>query len=284
MKLHQPTAEIFVPDRSAAEQALSRTTHMGVGAHADDLEFMALDAILQCYQSSQNWFTGITATDGRGSVRANELARLTDEEVRAVRREEQNKAASLGEYSAMVSLDYSSAAVKQPSFRPILEDLTSLFTASKPAYVYTHNPADKHDTHVAVAIQVIQALRELPEALRPTAVYGCEVWRSLDWLVDEDKVTFDVSEGETISISLMGVFRSQLHGGKRYDLATLGRKRANATYLASHAADRATLLEYAMDLTPLVKDASRDIVDYVLGFVDRFAGDVKTRLWKQLGK
>jgi hypothetical protein len=53
--------------------------------------------------------------------------------------------------------------------------------------VYTHNPADKHDTHIGVVIAALQAMRELPREQRPKKVIGCEVWRNLDWMNDRTK-------------------------------------------------------------------------------------------------
>ena len=90
---------------------------------------------------------------------------------------------------------------------------------------------------------MIAAIRRCPPAERPEKLYGCEVWRDLDWLTDEDKVVFDVSAHENLQAALLGVFDSQICGGKRYDLATLGRRRAHATYFASHGTDDATGLE-----------------------------------------
>ena len=78
-------------------------------------------------------------------------------------------------------------------------------------------------THVAAALRVICALRSFPDDLHPEKLYGCEVWRSLDWLCDEDKVVFDVSAYPNISAALIGVFDSQITGGKRYDLAAPAR-------------------------------------------------------------
>src|SRR5207302_9164465 len=85
---------------------------------------------------------------------------------------------------------------------------------------------------------------------------GGEVWRDVGWLSDEDKVPLDVQERESLGMALLGVFDSQITGGKRYDLATLGRRRAHATYHASHDVDATTALSFAMDLTPLVVDRS----------------------------
>ena len=76
----------------------------------------------------------------------------------------------------------------------------------------------------------------------------------------------------------MGVFDSQVSGGKRYDLATAGRRLAHATYYASHGTDQESALNFAMDLTPLVANPEMRIADYVLGFVDKFRDDVAKRL------
>jgi LmbE family N-acetylglucosaminyl deacetylase len=280
MKLTNPAAEIFVPDGVAIEKALSRTTHLGIGAHQDDLEFMALHGILDCYQNKDKWFSGITVTDGAGSSRANEYSAYTDEKMKKVRRREQNKAAELGEYGAMISLDYPSSRIKVPHCRELIEELKQLIPACHPDYIYTHNLADKHDTHLAVVIPVITALRELPTKDHPKAVYGCEVWRNLDWINDSEKIVFDVSARENLSMALMGLFDSQITGGKRYDLATYGRKKANATYFSSHATDQARLLEFAMDLTPLIQNPKLDISDYVINFIHRFEKDVAARVAK----
>jgi hypothetical protein len=113
-------------------------------------------------------------------------------------------------------------------------------------------------------------------------VYGCEVWRDLDWMVDEDKQVLPVSARSNVAASLVGVFDSQISGGKRYDLATAGRRLAHATYYASHGTDEESALTFAMDLTPLVRDKDLSIADYVVGFVDRFREDVARRLKPQI--
>ncbi|MBI1841842.1 MAG: PIG-L family deacetylase [Verrucomicrobia bacterium] len=282
MKLSQPSAEVFVPDAAPLASALPRTTHLAVGAHQDDLEFMAMHGILECYQRGDQWFTGVTVTDGRGSSRIHEYAGYTDDQMQAVRHQEQRKAAFLGEYAAMFQLAFPSSAVKAVRPQPVIDDLKRILEATRPRIVYTHNLADKHDTHIGVVMAVIEALRELPAEGHPQKLYGCEVWRNLDWMVDDDKVLLDASPRENLSNALMGVFDSQISGGKRYDLATVGRKRANATYLASHHSDQATLLEYAMDLTPLIRDPGLDPVAFVEGHLQRFVQDVRDRLRKRV--
>jgi LmbE family N-acetylglucosaminyl deacetylase len=200
-----------------------------------------------------------------------------------VRIQEQEAAAVVGNYGAMIQLGYPSSAVKSSSDPSLKNDLLQILSASRPEAVYTHNPADKHDTHIGVFAATIQALREMPRAERPKAVYGCEVWRDLDWMPDKEKVVHNVSAHENLAAALNGVFDSQIAGGKRYDLATLGRRRANATFFESHAVDDCERISFAMDLTPLVADPSLDIVEYVLGFIRRFEADVRNKLAQRLG-
>ncbi|MCL6475433.1 MAG: PIG-L family deacetylase [Firmicutes bacterium] len=280
MQLNNPGAEIFVPDGMPIEEALARTTHLAIGAHQDDLEIMAYRGILECFQQAEKWFCGVCVTNGAGSPRDDLYKDYTDEMMQVVRRKEQKKAAVVGEYTAQIFLDYSSAATKDGSNPEVKEDLKKVFLATRPQIVYTHNLADKHDTHVAVTLRVIAALRELPDDAKPQQVLGCEVWRDLDWMADSDKVPMDVSAHENLAAALLGVFDSQICGGKRYDLATLGRRRAHATYFESHGVDVSTSLIYAMDLTPLIRDPSLDVLSYVQGFIDRFAQDVRLRIEK----
>ena len=49
MKLSLDSAEIFVPDGCSVAEALARTTHLGIAAHQDDLEIMAIDGILRAF-------------------------------------------------------------------------------------------------------------------------------------------------------------------------------------------------------------------------------------------
>ena len=92
----------------------------------------------------------------------------------------------------------------------------------------------------------------------------------------------DVSGHENIGNAVLAVHDSQICGGKRYDLATQGRRLANATYAESHNVDQIGAATYAMDLTPLIEDDSLDIVEYVTGFISRFYDDVKGRINKML--
>ena len=284
MKLHNATEAIFVPDGKPVANALKRITHLGVGAHQDDLEFMAFHGILECFARNDQWFGGVTCTNGSGSSRTGPYANCTDTQMMSIRRQEQNAAAVVGQYGIMLQLDYPSSAVKSVNDSALKNDLKEILAATRAEVVYTHNPADKHETHVGVTIAVLHAMRELPREQRPKKVIGCEVWRNLDWLADSDKVLMDVSGHGNLAAALNGVFDSQIAGGKRYDLATAGRRASNATFFESHAGDKTTQLIFGMDLTPLVADETRDIVEYVCGFIDRLRGDVRQNLGKRLGQ
>lgn len=280
MQFHLNTAEIFVPDGVSEEQALARTTHLAIAAHQDDLEIMAAGPILECFQQQDKWFTGVVVTDGRGSPRDDLYKNYSDEDMHVVRFKEQKKAAIVGEYAAQVLLDYPSRVVKDGNNPQPENDLLSLLKIAHPQVVFTHNLADKHDTHVSVALRTIAAIRRLLENERPQKLFGCEVWRDLDWMMDSDKVSFDLSKHESLQAALLGVFDSQICGGKRYDLATMGRRRANATYFESHGVDVTLGMSYAMDLTPLVVDSGKDIASFVQEFINRFAQDTTGRLQK----
>ena len=270
----------YIPDGTEEKQTLERITHLCIAAHEDDIEFMAYAPIAECFGKKDKWFCGVVVTDGAGSSRNGLYANYTDEDMKAVRIEEQKKAAMIGEYGAQLLLGHPSKQVKDKNDTEIVKELVEILKATKPQYVYIHNLADKHETHVATALKAIKALRELNADEQPEKVYGCEVWRNLDWINDNEKVYLDCSAHPNLSRALSSVFDSQIVGGKRYDLAAEGRRLANATFSESHACDTYTMLNYAMDLTPLIKDESLDIADYVTGYIRRFESNVRNTIQK----
>lgn len=269
-------AEIFFPNDS--ETDLTKTTHLGIGAHQDDLEIFAIHGVLEAYDNPQKYFSGVTVTDGRGAPRSGTYAGISDDDLWAIRVDEQKKAASLGRYLAQFLLNHASKSVKTPPQKNVIEDLQAILKATNPEVIYTHNLADKHDTHVAVALSVISALRCLDPPPQDIKLYGCEVWRSLDWLPDKEKIAFDVSHHADLQEALIGVFKSQIAGGKRYDLATMGRRLANATYHYSHETDQASRLVFAMDLTPLVYNTDLMADRFIANTLSSFAEDVTDRI------
>jgi len=277
MKLN-PKANLLIPDQATGPAAFARTTHLGIGAHQDDLEFMAFEGILACYDRPDRWFGGIIMTDGRSSSRKGPYAGWTDDQIAAERVKEQHAAARLGLYSFIAQLGYQSKEVRGADKTDPVDDLIALLEAARPEVVYLHNPADKHDTHVACFARCIEALRRLPKPARPAKVLGCEVWRALDWMVDAEKVAMPVSARPELAQALNEVFATQIVGGKRYDLAVLARRAANATFHDAHASDTETAVQWAMDLTPLIQDDSLDVTAFTLGFLERLQQDVAARL------
>ena len=268
-------ADIYVPDGVAVPPALERTTDLGIGAHPDDLEFLMLVPIAHCQQDPQRSFTGITCTDGAGSARSGRFASLSDAQMVAARAAEQRAAAEVGGYGAMVQLGHASSAVRDPAgFAFLIAQLRDLLLATRPLNVYTHNLADKHVTHVAVAAATIQAIRALPVDARPHRLVGIEGWRDLDWLADHEKVSFDATGLDELAAQLAGCFASQIEGGKRYDLAEQGRRRANATMREPREVDEAEAVTVAMDLTPLIRNEDLHPADYVGAAIDRLRRDV----------
>ena len=146
LKLSRPAAEVFIPDGTSWEAASARVTHLVVAAHADDVELMAWHAVLHA-----EGLAAVIVTGGN--------------ELRDTRLLEQKRAASKGKYALVIWLDHASADVKQQTYAPLASDLSAVLSAIRPRQVYTHNLADKHDTHVAVALHTVQALRKNP-ALR----------------------------------------------------------------------------------------------------------------------
>ncbi|NLM75735.1 MAG: PIG-L family deacetylase [Clostridiaceae bacterium] len=282
LKFKKEGAELYIPDNADFETALKRTTVMSIAAHHDDIEIMSCHGIIECFGRDDQWFFGVVATDGAGSPRNGIYKNYSDEDMKKIRKKEQKKSAYIGEYSAVCMLNYKSSEIKDPNNQEPVMELAELIRLAKPRVIYTHNFADKHDTHVGTAVKVIKAIRSLPCYIRPGKVYGCEVWRGLDWMLDSEKIVLDVSGHENIGNAVLAVHDSQICGGKRYDLATQGRRLANATYAESHNVDQIGAATYAMDLTPLIEDDSLDIVEYVTGFISRFYDDVKGRINKML--
>lgn len=271
----------FVPDGVRLQVAQSRVTHMAIGAHQDDLEIFAYHGISACYGSSTNWFAGVTVTDGGGSARVGAYQDFTDEQMKKVRYREQNRAAEMGGYSLQAQLGVPSSKIKDSrSSSELVDELEGLLRACRPHTLYLHNPADKHDTHVAVLTRCVEALRRIVPEERPSRIYGCEVWRDLDWLDDECKIALPVDEHPILARDLVAVFESQVAGGKDYVRATLGRRHANATFYQSHNVDTASGYTFAMDLSPLFVGEQVSMQDFLSEHLERFKSDALGRIQK----
>ena len=151
MKLSNATADIYTPGSAEEPSAvLAKVTHLCVAAHQDDIEIMAFSGIADCLDQPGKGFGGVVVTNGAGSPRTGAYAKFTDAEMQDVRRQEQRKAADLGSYKIQLQLAHPSADVKTPGHPGVAADLDLIFGTCQAEMVYLHNPADKHDTHIAV--------------------------------------------------------------------------------------------------------------------------------------
>jgi hypothetical protein len=124
----------------------------------------------------------------------------------------------------------------------------------------------------------LEAIKALPADKRPARVLGCEVWRDLDWLPDSEKVALDSGRHPELARKLLAVFDSQVSGGKRYDIAAIGRRAANATFHTSHSTDAVAGITWAIDLTPVTKDGGPSIGEFTASIISRFGEDVAKRI------
>ncbi|MBQ7569215.1 PIG-L family deacetylase [bacterium] len=286
MHLHKDEAVVYLPGVgsrgnivSADDRArLQTVTHLGIGAHPDDVEFMIWQGILQCYRHPVRHFASLVITDGKGSSRIGPYADCSDEQIAQIRLGEQHRVAEAGGYAASISLGYSSEELRASAADLVCEDIKNVVSCLRPEVIYTHNLADRHDSHVAALLRVVQALRELGPDYYPREFYGCEVWRSLDWLAGEDRCVCDVGANPNLMQTLMGLYDSQISGGKNYAAANFGRRQSNATYSDAYHADDVSLLELAMDLRPLLINPSLTPEDYFSELNSRFSLDVRQRL------
>lgn len=278
MFLSQPDAHFFIPDQSSREVALHRVTHLAIGAHPDDIEIGAYHGIVECYDHPDSWFGCITMTNGSGSPRGFLYSNYSDEEMVQVRQFEQQNAAMIGKYSFAALLGYHSREIKNHQLQSPTKDLINILSGMHPKIIYTHNLADKHDTHIAAAIRVIEAIRSLPEELKPEAVYGVEGWRDLDWMTEPDQIRFDLSGHPNIASALIAVHDSQNSGSKRYDLGVIGRRLGHAILSDTHGIGSLDALGFGMDLTPLIHNNSSDISTYASQFIQRFQDEVTERI------
>ena len=248
-------------------------------AHQDDCEIMAMDGILNGYYSKRYSFALVETTDGGGSARSGKFANYSDDEMKLIRVEEQQKAAEIGKYHTLYMLNYSSSEVKNKNNKDIVKEYVEIIKELRPQVIYTHSILDKHPTHIGVVLKVIEALRSLPEEIKPRLFYGCEVWRGLDWISDDKKIGFDVSRNELLQKKLLDVFESQIAGGKAYTKASIGRRYQNATYFKSHSVDNYKMVSFAIDLMPLIKKPFLSVKEFAMTFVD----DLKNEISEVIG-
>jgi LmbE family N-acetylglucosaminyl deacetylase len=277
VKLTQTHVDLFAPGGGNLESALASTTHLGIGAHPDDLEIMAYPGICACRGQKNLRFSGVVATDGAGSPRSGSSEKLSAPDLVKTRREEQKNAAGLGGYATILQLAHPSSEIRGAGRNSLITDLLEILKIAKPKVLYLHNPADRHETHIAVLLASLAALRQLPSADRPTEIYGCEVWGDLDWVPTKQVVRLPCPAPADFGPSLLRVFRSQVDG-KRYDLAAAGRRRAQATFADAYTPDQADEMVLALDLKPLVENSRLTLAEFVSSLTGEFQKQTLERI------
>lgn len=265
--------EKFVPSSAGRDEI----RFLAVSAHKDDMEMFAFDGIVRSARG-EGGFVGVVLTDGGQCPRAPQFVGVSDEDMAELRTAEQKRAAEIGSYSALYLFEETSAAVKRREGALVDGVERILLSCPRLDVLYTHNPFDRHPTHVGAFCVAMDAVRRLPDEKKPRKIYGCEVWRDLDWLPDSVKVEFDVSGEEDFAAALMSSFVTQ-NAVKRYDIAALARRKAHATFGRSHEGDTSTGLIYALDVTSLAYGTDADTEAFVKDVLARFDGDLH-RLWK----
>ena len=279
MQFHKSTADFFVPDGTAPDAA-SPAPRISASPRTRTISrswrtTASPNASAARTSGSPAWWSPMAR-----AVRAPASTAITPiEEMQQVRLLEQRKAAYVGEYACQIQLAFTSSEVKNPKETAVVEDLAKILLRRQPR---VRLPAQSrrqaryarrrhHARHRRAARRARPSQAEEGLWLRSLARPGLDARR-------RQAGAAGVSARSNIAAALVGVFDSQVSGGKRYDLATAGRRLAHATYYASHGTDQETALNFAMDLTPLVEDPSLSVADYVLSLVDRFRADVSRRV------
>lgn len=267
--------EKFVP--SSARDGKIR--YAAISAHKDDMEMFAFDGIVKAYD--EGGFAGIVLTDGANCPRSADYADVGGEDMTALRSAEQKRAAEIGRYSELWLLDATSDEVKSLSDDVVSSVAEILRGFPRLDALYLHNPFDRHPTHVGAFVCAIKAVRMLKNEEKPRKIYACEVWRDLDWPSENDKVALDVGGKEFLAARLMDVFVSQ-NSVKRYDVAALARRRANATFSQSHEGDETDALIYALDATELAygENLGADIDAFSEKILRNFRDSLHVKIWQ----
>lgn len=261
---------MFIYQPKNAKQA--KNTYLIVAAHHDDGEFMGSGPIVESFKDENIQIVMVIISDGQGSSRTGKFKDVTNEEMIKIRIKEQQEASEIGHYNKVYFLEHTSKDIKDKNLTSIDDELLKIIEIEKPIKIFTHSIFDKHNTHVCSALHLLNACKRTKHDFKE--VIGLEVWRNLDWLSDKDKIQFDLSSYEETLTKMLNVYESQIEGGKRYDLATLGRWRSNATYYNPHSVDTASLISNGVDMTPLFK-GEESIDQFITRLTSNFIKEVK---------
>jgi LmbE family N-acetylglucosaminyl deacetylase len=263
-------AVAYVPSGEPLDQALGRVTDVCVVAHADDIEFGLLHAVVECQERADRRLLGVVASDGSGCPRGPRFAACSREEMIELRWKEQQEAARIGHYAAVIGLRLPSAQLRDSRERPAVTAAIAGILRRCPRMTTAHtHGVDRHDTHRAVLRRVLDAIHLLSPGERPRRLYGAAIWGGLEAAPRRLVVQFDVTQAEPLIERLVRVYKSQ-NDAKNYVEAVLGRLRQNAVFRDPHAVDDAALVALALDMTELI-DSPLDPVDWAANLAREFA-------------
>jgi hypothetical protein len=198
---------------------------------------------------------------------------VTDDAMRTIRQREQEKAAVVGEYAAVVMLDRTSADVQGPGHVALVQELTDLLRAARPEVVYTHSPRTGIRRTYRWSSPPWPPAARCPPASAPRESSAARCGATSSGSPQRTRSRSDVSGRDSMGAALMGVFESQIVGGKRYDLAVPARRLAHADVHTTRTPSMRAggpLPRHGPD--PARAGAGRSVAAYVQECIDRFRG------------
>lgn len=241
--------------------------YLCICADAGDTEIMAIDGIQRGYRAKKYTFATVITSDGLSLERAGKLAKATDRKVNTTKNREQKAAAEIGRYNSVYFLSHKTDEILDQENEDIVNEYLEIIKELKPRIIYTHSILDRDPTHVSVAVKVINALRKLRKGQMPAVLYGCEMWRDLDWVDPSKVISFDVSHNIRLQKQLINVHQSQ-NASRDFINATIGRRYVNATYSRSEKKKDAKLTARAINMTTLLRRKEYPIKRFAMSFVD----------------
>lgn len=273
-----PDVRAWTPAGSNIQSALAKANSIAVVAHADDALIMLPDQATAVGGTSG--LIEILVTDGAGSVLPPGCR--TQSELVALREHEEIRVAQRAGFGGVIFLRASSATVRDTGERRVTQSIAAILACTHPEILVTHNPFDRHPTHLAVLARVLDAICRVPRRAWPLRLLGGEVWGGLDFLPAEIVQAHDISaQIETIG-ELMRLYETQ-NINQHYDLGAVGRYLSHATFHSSHARNEAVAMALTIDMTALLGRPASSLPDFVVRWFDRARNDQLTRLQPAIG-
>ena len=182
----------------ASLKSALKSENIGVFAHPDDAE---ISSGLPMLGAKNGWLT-VIVTDGAMSVSHADLGEHSVKELVDIRWKEQCDAAVISKTPA-IHLSYPSAAVngvmglaKQAEVVSVLASWVNTMPNIKS--IYTHNPIDKHPTHLGILNVLAGALYSERFNPKIEEIYGMKVWGGVDALPEKQFKLFSTTDQEII--------------------------------------------------------------------------------------